>query len=393
MVQPGESRYHSGRQSAREAVTVVARPASREVLRSIMERIMRVGSVLLSVVFAAGCGAEGGDGSGPDAMPPIPDASLIPDAMPLPDLPLAPTTLLETGLFTDMVTKEVNPAIREFTPKYELWTDGAFKKRWVYLPPNSKIDTSDMDFWLFPVGTRLWKEFSIDGTRVETRFFYKTSNTNWYVRTYVWNETQDEALENRRGVPDALGTGHDVPEMIVCEKCHGQVADSALGFSAVLLDHDGPGWTLASLVAEERLSAPPAGSAPFFPIPGDQIAQDALGYVHSNCGGCHHAASGIFEAGDALIELRLEVDSLGSVEDTRFYQTTVCADTIQSLRDYDGNSIEKVVIPGNPAASAMFHRMNIRGSDQMPEIGTNEVDPDGSRYVSDWIYSLAGCPQ
>ena len=44
------------------------------------------------------------------------------------------------------------------------------KRRWISLPPGSAIDASDPDAWAFPVGTRLWKEFSFGGQRVETRY-------------------------------------------------------------------------------------------------------------------------------------------------------------------------------------------------------------------------------
>ena len=50
-----------------------------------------------------------------------------------------------------------------YAPKFQLWSDSATKKRWIYLPPGSQIDTSDMDFWKFPVGTKVWKEFSAVG--------------------------------------------------------------------------------------------------------------------------------------------------------------------------------------------------------------------------------------
>ena len=39
-------------------------------------------------------------------------------------------------------------------PAYELWSDGALKRRWIRLPPDGRIDTSDMDSWVFPIGTQ-----------------------------------------------------------------------------------------------------------------------------------------------------------------------------------------------------------------------------------------------
>jgi predicted neuraminidase len=59
--------------------------------------------------------------------------------------------------------------VRSYRPKYELWSDGSTKQRFIYLPPNTQIDTTNPDRWAFPQGTRLYKTFSIDGLRLETR--------------------------------------------------------------------------------------------------------------------------------------------------------------------------------------------------------------------------------
>ena len=64
--------------------------------------------------------------------------------------------------------------LRPYTPVYPLWADGLVKRRWLDLPAGKKIDTSDMDHWSFPVGTRFWKEFATpSGTVLETRLIEK----------------------------------------------------------------------------------------------------------------------------------------------------------------------------------------------------------------------------
>src|SRR5687767_4958187 len=74
-------------------------------------------------------------------------------------------SLGSTGLFSDLATEQLSPGVRAYRPRYELWSDGAEKRRWILLPEGERIDTSNMDDWVFPVGTKLWKEFSRDGTR------------------------------------------------------------------------------------------------------------------------------------------------------------------------------------------------------------------------------------
>src|SRR5262245_1808413 len=80
-----------------------------------------------------------------------------------------PALLSQTGLYTPGTARAVDPQNLTFSPQYPLWTDGAHKRRWIRLPAGSFIDASQPDAWRFPVGTRLWKEFSFDGKPVETR--------------------------------------------------------------------------------------------------------------------------------------------------------------------------------------------------------------------------------
>src|SRR5262245_45194627 len=74
-----------------------------------------------------------------------------------------PERLSATGLFAAQPAESLAPGVRSFRPRFELWSDGASKRRWIWLPPGTQIDTSDMDAWQLPVGTKLWKEFTRDG--------------------------------------------------------------------------------------------------------------------------------------------------------------------------------------------------------------------------------------
>src|SRR5690606_6462697 len=137
----------------------------------------------------------------------------------------------------------VDPRNEAFSPQYPLWTDGAAKARWVRLPPGGRIDASDPDRWLFPVGTRFWKEFSFNGRKVETRLIWRTGAGSWSFASYVWNESQTEAtLAPPGGVPAAAaiqpGTWHDVPSRDDCRACHDGGGATVLGFTALQLSDD-----------------------------------------------------------------------------------------------------------------------------------------------------------
>ena len=103
-----------------------------------------------------------------------------------------PTDLRCTGLYSDWDSKTVATDLTQYDPGLHLWSDGADKLRWIYLPPGQKIDTSDMDEWTFPVGTKVFKEFRIalgdasTETRIETRLLWKQAPGTWYRTTYRW---------------------------------------------------------------------------------------------------------------------------------------------------------------------------------------------------------------
>ena len=99
-------------------------------------------------------------------------------AVPLPD------SLADTGLYSNFAQKTLADGVRPYTPGLTFWSDGAQKSRFLYLPPGTKIDTSNMDEWVFPIGTKVWKEFVVDSKRVETRLFWKVSATEWLATTY-----------------------------------------------------------------------------------------------------------------------------------------------------------------------------------------------------------------
>src|SRR6187401_1831200 len=84
-----------------------------------------------------------------------------------------PARLRLTGLYASQAGELIAPDVRSYRPRFELWSDGASKRRWLWLPPGAQIDASDMDAWQFPIGTKFWKEFARDEVRVETRLLQR----------------------------------------------------------------------------------------------------------------------------------------------------------------------------------------------------------------------------
>ena len=281
--------------------------------------------------------------------------------------------------YSDAEMTDVAPELRPYKPRFEFWSDGATKRRWIRLPANESIDSSNMDDWDFPVGTELWKEFSHEGVRVETRLLLRESKAEdgWIAVSYVWNAEQTEATVAPDGVENALGTPHDVPEARACAACHAGRQSHVLGFSAIQLDHEprsARDLTLDRLAREGLVSAaPPARLV----IPGNEREVAALGYLHTNCGNCHNAnrpKGAKYLSPPEGLDLWLQAGALAEVSLTPTYRTAIPA----------------YVRAGRPERSSLFK--HVASPDwpwqEMPPFAVEFVDERGVDVLYDWIEGL-----
>src|SRR5579884_3071952 len=102
-------------------------------------------------------------------------ADVSADARPPPncDAGIEPVALACTNLYSSWTQLTVAPDVQPYAPGTTMWADGADSSRWIWLPPGSKIDTTDLNNWSLPVGTKIWQEFRLLGKRIETRFAWK----------------------------------------------------------------------------------------------------------------------------------------------------------------------------------------------------------------------------
>ncbi len=293
--------------------------------------------------------------------------------------------LSETGFYADPTTQQRADDLLPFAPTFVLWSDGLRKSRFVRIPAGTAIDATDLDHWQLPVGAQLFKEFrDADGRLIETRLIERIADTgdddrDFWVGAFVWNEAGSEAEHFEEGMPDVLGTDHDVPKDVQCRTCHGGEAGYALGVSAIQLSGAGEGTRLSDLISRGILDASVAG--PFDP-PGDAVTRAALGYLHANCGNCHNPNGAARP--DVDMTLRLSVAER-TAEDTAIYRATVG----QALFRFMEEGYTLRIAPGDPDHSALLYRMSIRGTrTQMPPIATEHVDESGLAMVRAWIESL-----
>jgi cytochrome c553 len=312
-------------------------------------------------------------------------------------VPVAPALLSETGLYRGEGTTRIDPRKRPFSPQYPLWTDGAVKRRWVYLPPGTRIDATDPARWEFPVGTRFWKEFAFDGRKVETRMLWRVSAERWVFASYAWNEAQTDAmLAPDAGLADvaevAPGKRHAIPGIADCRACHDSARTEILGFTALNLSDDrDPNaphaetlttdmLTLKSLVnadlltpkRTEWISAPPRIAA------ASPEGRAALGYLSTNCGNCHNRESSLASLG---LDLRHPL-SAGP-----------CAPALLTTAGKRGHWVvpehqeeSRVINPGKPESSSIVRRVKSRRPlSQMPPLGSVVVDKQGLDLLTKWI--------
>jgi hypothetical protein len=297
------------------------------------------------------------------------------------------------GLYSDWVNKTTAPGVVEYAPAFPLWSDGAGKTRWIDLPAGQQIDTSNMDEWVFPVGTRLWKEFRLPlgaggaEIRIETRLLWKTGAGTWYRTTYRWSaDGTSSATELTTGEADA-GAGYEIPSQFKCNGCHGGRVDNVLGFEAVSLAAPGAtGLTMTDLVNKSLLTNPPA--APIV-VPGTATETAALGWLHANCGiSCHNGGNGA-AAGSGLF-MRLNVAQLASVQATDTY-TTGWNQMTSSFQILDAAATYRIHAC-DTTTSCVYYRASRRtglagtpNGIQMPPIDSHKIDDAGLAAVAAWI--------
>ncbi len=373
-----------------------------------------------AAAWAAGCSddpplappSDDLDAGAPDVAPPLPPTEAGPSELDC-DSDLDDDGVWKhlecTGLYASFADKTVADDVKPYKPAAEFWSDGAEKQRWVYLPPESKIDISDWNEWRFPEGTKLWKEFKIGGKRIETRIYTKLIGGDgaWAHTTYRWNDDETDAVA-KNGGESVPGLGPDggtyvIPNSGNCDTCHFGRKDQALGFDAVSLGLPGAtGETLAKLNADGWLLGEPPATE--LDVPGSAEAKAAIPWLSINCGACHNSNTSA-AAGFTPIYFLLRAEQLSRsdggvaapLQELDVYAKGHCKD---SNREESAGVKYKYLRGGAPARSLVSVLAGRRvpegeepnSSVQMPPLVTRAVDHDGLGLVDDWISTLSPCP-
>ncbi len=307
-------------------------------------------------------------------------------------------------LYSNILTKTIAPANEPYKPSREFWSDGAVKSRWVSLPAGTKIDATDPDEWVYPVGTKLFKEFVVEGKRIETRLYWKDTMA-WKHASYRWNADETEATKSDSNelVPVPGKRDYEIPNSGQCDECHMGHKEPVLGFEMVGLGLPGAtGVTLAQLATSARIDPVPPSTT--FEIPDDGTGKmgDALGWMHANCGACHTRNTG-GQASFTGMYLRLKVAEVSTAADPAGLDavtTSVCV-AASSGRTNDAGAPFKRIAPMDPSTSLTSYFSGVRTpvgtapgpNNQMPPLITHTVDEMGHAQLDAWITAIQTvCP-
>jgi uncharacterized repeat protein (TIGR03806 family) len=290
------------------------------------------------------------------------------------------------------------PGIIAYDVNVSLYSDGAEKHRFLWLPPGTQIH-SQADRWDIPVGAYFIKNFYFpndarDPTKgihlVETRFLIKRSD-GVTISTYLWNDDQSDAIASGGNVDvpvrwiDQDGVLHDesfhVPGLSLCQTCHD---NRMLGLRTRQIVHpgtypDGTTDQASHLVAAGALDVtPPAGLVLVDPFGSAALDDRARSYLDANCGHCH---ASVGEASGTGV--------FWDYDDTDLGHLPLC----RKVPSVDGS--DHVIVPGHPEQSEFLARMSSGDPfARMPQGPTRIPDGAAIAVLSSWVQALtpAGCP-
>jgi hypothetical protein len=345
-------------------------------------------SALLSTVLAeaitGGCSSSTSH-SGTSS----PETTCVPPATGL------PSDVFCLGLYENRDQNHVSQEVMPYTPGIVLWSDGAEKHRYLYLPAGTQIDTSNMDAWQFPVGTKVFKEFRLQGTLVETRAMLKRDGATWDVGTYVWSPDGASAMLSTNTKGTVLPSGYEIPGVKDCDKCHHGGADRLLGVEAIALAlPKAQGLPLSELVNRGLLTNLPPTTSVTLPEDATGKAAEAIGYLHMNCGVSCHSNRGLGNDTGLLMRLRAEEiwpltpgAAPATAQQTDIYSKSVnSAPTTGAIADHFPGTVR--ISPGSHASSLIWILPHRRDAYQMPPLVSHVVDDAGTKIIADWIDAL-----
>ncbi len=304
-----------------------------------------------------------------------------------------------------------------YEPASSLFTDYAKKKRFVWMPSNTKATFNDNNKVLeLPVGAVLIKTFYYDNvqpdntTRImETRLMIRKT-TGWIFAEYIWNAAQTDAVLDLSGSTSAVSwkdenntiknVNYRFPNSVQCIACHknstpGGVEYVPIGIKPQNLNTDFKFGTETKNQLSQWISS---GKVDNFVLPSIEnstvnykdvtksLAVRARSYVDINCAHCHQ----VNKFCDYRI-MRFAFSDTAPTNAANQVNLGIC----QTPGDFQGTPLSnypKIISPRNINQSMLYYRINTTNETyRMPLHGRTIIHTEGVELMKQWINSLTTC--
>lgn len=315
-----------------------------------------------------------------------------------------PKLLSAFGFFDDLAAQAPAAGVLPFDLNTPLFSDGALKRRFVYVPKGKAAAYHDSEAFEFPVGAALIKTFAFpadyrqpdrDVRLIETRVMLR-QESGWQAWAYQWNEEQTDAVLRIAGAKAEIATvradgsplafTYSIPNKNQCKACHAMGGELVpLGPKARNLNRtfsyaDGERnqlerWTEAGILQAGQ-GAAGAPSVPDWRDASADLEARARAWLDVNCAHCHRREGPASNSGLFLTFLETQPAALG------IGKRPVAAGKGSGGREFD-------VKPGDPDGSILLYRVeSIEPGVMMPELGRHLPDPEAVKLLRDWIAQL-----
>ncbi|MEP3050511.1 MAG: SO2930 family diheme c-type cytochrome [Erythrobacter sp.] len=277
-----------------------------------------------------------------------------------------------------------------------LYSDGADKLRFAYIPAGEQAIADGDGLLQFPVGSALIKTFAFgegpDRRLIETRVLLHRE-AGWVALPYIWNDEQTDARLALAGGrialtrPDGAEISYRIPNKNQCKQCHVKdgavipIGPKARNLSAEWLEQ-AVEWNRLDQVPDVERRIPNWQTVTDHHAEADEasggadIDAFARGYLDVNCAHCHMPGGSASNSG---LDLRWEQD------DPVAYG--VHKPPVAAGRGAGGLLVS--IEPGAPERSILFHRMaSTEPGVAMPELGKSTVDDIGLEVIRTWISAM-----
>lgn len=295
-----------------------------------------------------------------------------------------PRTLEEYGFFIHADAQVPTLNVVPYELNTPLFSDGADKLRFIYVPDGEVIEPNGDGLLQFPVGTAIIKTFAFgegdERQLIETRLLLNRAD-GWVALPYRWNEEQTEARLALAGArvpitaPDGAEISYRIPNKNQCKTCHSldgavlPIGPKARNLAPALL---------ARLEDEGKLGAVPevANPMPVWQNAAASTDARARAYLDVNCAHCHRPGGGASNSGLDLTWEQGDPFAIG-----------VRKPPVAAGRGAGGFLVS--IEPGSPEKSILVHRMNsAEPGVAMPELGRSTIDHDAVALMREWIAQM-----